>query len=106
MKRDCAKTPEKVRLDVAYLKAAAERVGEVGKKFEYLLNTGNLASRSGLDLSQAAGFTVVAEKLNFFRRALPPAPPALRLRRSRHAHVCAPRCRPIQVFALIWLGFL
>ena len=28
---------------------------------------GNLVTRSGLDLSQAAGFTVVAEKLNFFR---------------------------------------
>ena len=39
-----------------------------GQKFEYLLNTGNLVSRSGLDLSQATGFTVVAEKLNFFRQ--------------------------------------
>lgn len=38
-----------------------------GQKFEYLLNTGNLVSRGGLDLSQATGFTVVAEKLNFYR---------------------------------------
>ena len=38
-----------------------------GQKFEYLLNTGNMISRSGLDLSQATGFTVVAEKLNFYR---------------------------------------
>lgn len=37
---------------------------------EYLLNTGNLVSDSTLDLSQATGFTVVAEKLNFFRCAL------------------------------------
>lgn len=37
------------------------------RQMEYLLNTGNLVSRSGLDLSQTAGFTVVAEKLNFFR---------------------------------------
>ena len=38
---------------------------------EYLLNTGNLGtgSGSGIDLSQASGFTIVAEKLNFFRRA-------------------------------------
>ena len=36
-------------------------------RFEYLLNTGNLVSKSGLDLTQATGFTVVAEKLNFFR---------------------------------------
>ena len=34
---------------------------------EYLLNTGNLVSNNSLDLSQATGFTVVAEKLNFFR---------------------------------------
>ena len=36
---------------------------------EYLLNTGNLVSNSTLDLSQNTGFTVVAEKLNFFRCA-------------------------------------
>lgn len=40
-----------------------------GQKFEYLLNTGNMVSKSGLDLSQATGFTVVAEKLNFYRCA-------------------------------------
>lgn len=40
---------------------------DVGRKVEYLLNTGNLVSKSGLDLSQVSGFTVVAEKLNFFR---------------------------------------
>ena len=39
------------------------------RQVEYLLNTGNLASNNSLDLSQATGFTVVAEKLNFFRRA-------------------------------------
>ena len=39
----------------------------IGCRFEYLLNTGNLVSKSGLDLTQATGFTVVAEKLNFFR---------------------------------------
>jgi len=45
----------------------ADKMPDVGKKAEYLLNTGNLVSRSGLDLQQATGFTVVAEKLNFFR---------------------------------------
>lgn len=45
----------------------ARRPFPQGQKFEYLLNTGNLVSRSGLDLSQSTGFTVVAEKLNFFR---------------------------------------
>ena len=38
-------------------------------QIEYLLNTGNLVSNNTLDLSQNTGFTVVAEKLNFFRYA-------------------------------------
>ena len=53
--------------DGDYIKKLADRIPDVGKKMEYLLNTGNLISRSGLDLSQATGYTVVAEKLNFFR---------------------------------------
>lgn len=32
----------------------------MGKKYETLLNTGNLISKSGLDLGQATGFTVRA----------------------------------------------
>ncbi|KAI6778948.1 DNA-directed RNA polymerase I subunit RPA2 [Emericellopsis cladophorae] len=39
----------------------------VGNALEYFLSTGNLTSPSGLDLQQTAGFTVVAEKLNFLR---------------------------------------
>ena len=44
-----------------------------GTQVEYLLNTGNLGTGSGsnVDLSQASGFTIVAEKLNFFRCASP-----------------------------------
>ena len=34
---------------------------------EYFLSTGNLGSPSGLDLQQASGFTVVVEKINFYR---------------------------------------
>ena len=41
----------------------------IGMQIEYLLNTGNLVSNNTLDLSQNTGFTVVAEKLNFFRWA-------------------------------------
>lgn len=68
VRRDLDKTPEAVNLqDEQYIKRAAEKMQDVGQKFEYLLNTGNLISRSGLDLSQSTGFTVVAEKLNFFR---------------------------------------
>ncbi|KAI4153070.1 MAG: hypothetical protein LQ340_002525 [Diploschistes diacapsis] len=34
---------------------------------EYFLSTGNLSSPSGLDLQQTTGFTIVAEKINFYR---------------------------------------
>jgi DNA-directed RNA polymerase I subunit RPA2 len=36
----------------------------ISKKMEHFLATGNLISRSNLDLMQAAGFTIVADKLN------------------------------------------
>lgn len=39
----------------------------VGAALEYFLSTGNLSSPSGLDLQQTSGFTVVAEKINFYR---------------------------------------
>lgn len=39
----------------------------IGKRFEYFLNTGNLAMRHGLELMQSTGYTVVAERLNYLR---------------------------------------
>ncbi|EDO33368.1 predicted protein [Nematostella vectensis] len=36
-------------------------------KMEYFLATGNLISKSGLALQQISGFTVVADRLNYFR---------------------------------------
>ncbi|KAG1670388.1 hypothetical protein FOA52_000148 [Chlamydomonas sp. UWO 241] len=66
--KDMEKSPESVNLqDEAAIRKYCEKMPDVGRKFEYLLNTGNLVSKSGLDLSQATGFTIVAEKLNFFR---------------------------------------
>eukprot|EP00899_Mesostigma_viride_P003894 jgi/Mesvir1/13505/Mv10505-RA.1 len=54
--------------DAVYLKKLFDKVPlDVGQKFEYMLATGNLNSPSGLDLQQASGFTVVAEKLNYLR---------------------------------------
>lgn len=53
--------------DEAYVRRLLDKWPDVGEKIQYLLNTGNMISRSGLDLSQATGFTVVAEKLNFYR---------------------------------------
>ena len=39
----------------------------IGGALEYFLSTGNLVSPTGLDLQRTAGFTVVAEKINFYR---------------------------------------
>ncbi|KAG9296178.1 hypothetical protein G9A89_014770 [Geosiphon pyriformis] len=39
----------------------------IGQKLSYFLATGNLISNTGLDLSQSSGYTIVAEKLNFYR---------------------------------------
>jgi DNA-directed RNA polymerase I subunit RPA2 len=41
--------------------------GGIGKKFAYMLSTGNIVSSTGLDLMQVSGYTIVAEKLNFLR---------------------------------------
>lgn len=46
------------------LKRTSENIGQL---LEYFLSTGNLSSPSGLDLQQTNGFTVLAEKLNFYR---------------------------------------
>lgn len=39
----------------------------IGNRLSSFLATGNLSSPSGLDLQQTTGFTIVAEKLNFYR---------------------------------------
>ncbi|MCJ1369726.1 DNA-directed RNA polymerase I subunit RPA2 [Loxospora ochrophaea] len=39
----------------------------IGSLLEYFMSTGNLVSPTGLDLQQTSGFTVVAEKINFYR---------------------------------------
>lgn len=40
---------------------------DIGKKMQYFLATGNLPSMTGMDLQQTSGYTVVAERLNFYR---------------------------------------
>ena len=39
----------------------------IGQALEYFISTGNLITPTGLDLQQTSGFTVVAEKINFYR---------------------------------------
>ncbi|CUS22682.1 LAQU0S06e03598g1_1 [Lachancea quebecensis] len=51
-----------------YMTRVLMRVNDnIGSKLQYFLSTGNLVSQSGLDLQQVSGYTVVAEKINFYR---------------------------------------
>eukprot|EP00435_Cladocopium_sp_Y103_P066851 s7_g29.t1 len=50
--------------DKEVLRKAFTQCCEVQKRLENFLATGNVKSRSGLDLLQVSGFTVVADKLN------------------------------------------
>ncbi|PRP80117.1 hypothetical protein PROFUN_12271 [Planoprotostelium fungivorum] len=49
------------------IKKACESVPDLCQKMKTFLSTGNLTSESGLDLMQASGFTVIADKLNYLR---------------------------------------
>ncbi|ORZ39931.1 hypothetical protein BCR44DRAFT_56969 [Catenaria anguillulae PL171] len=40
---------------------------DMGRKLEYFLSTGNIVTNTGMDLQQMSGYTIVAEKLNFYR---------------------------------------
>ena len=48
-------------------KKALDKQADVGRKVYYLLATGNLVSTTGLDQMQVAGYTVVADRVNYMR---------------------------------------
>lgn len=50
-----------------YMKKILDSQVSIGKKMEHFLATGNLISRTNLDLMQTAGYTIVADKLNNHR---------------------------------------
>lgn len=51
-----------------FLSRIVKRSNEnIGGALEYFLSTGNLVSPTGLDLQQTSGYTVMAEKINFYR---------------------------------------
>jgi DNA-directed RNA polymerase I subunit RPA2 len=58
--------PVKLR-DKDYVARILEQVSNIGSKLQNFLATGNITSKTGLDLSQTSGFTVVAEKINYAR---------------------------------------
>ncbi|OMJ24511.1 putative DNA-directed RNA polymerase I subunit RPA2 [Smittium culicis] len=63
------KDPSSVRFnDPNYIIKLFKKVPmDVGLKLQYFLATGNLVSKTGMNLQQTTGFTIVAEKLNFLR---------------------------------------
>ena len=60
--------PTKVALSKdLYFRKMLDAQKDVGRALHYFLVTGNLVSSSGLDMMQVSGYTIVAEKLNYFR---------------------------------------
>lgn len=64
--KESTKAGNKIR-DLAYLEKVIEQHSDIGKKMEYLLATGNLISRTGLDLMQTTGFSIIADRINYSR---------------------------------------
>lgn len=50
-----------------FMKTLSKVNCDIGSKLANFLATGNLVSPTGLDLQQASGFTIIAEKLNWQR---------------------------------------
>ncbi|ODH48499.1 hypothetical protein GX48_05366 [Paracoccidioides brasiliensis] len=56
------------KFEKEFLSRIVARTNEnIGGALEYFLSTGNLVSPTGLDLQQPSGYTVMAEKINFYR---------------------------------------
>lgn len=54
--------------DNNYMSRLFMKINEnIGNKLQYFLSTGNLVTQTGLDMQQVSGYTVVAEKINFYR---------------------------------------
>ena len=62
-----SKSDSMTPLTVALIKNLLGPVADLSRKMEFFMATGNLQSRTGLDLQQTSGFTIIADKLNAFR---------------------------------------
>ncbi|GMH37284.1 hypothetical protein BSKO_05157 [Bryopsis sp. KO-2023] len=68
VERDLRTSPELVDLhDEQYIAKTLKKCGMPCKKLEMLIKTGNFKANFTKDLGQTAGFTVVAERINFCR---------------------------------------
>lgn len=69
--RECDERPQNANLSdpewMSRVLTGAITKMDLGKLVEYFLATGNLATKTGLGLSQTTGFSIVADKLNFMR---------------------------------------
>lgn len=68
----CLRNDKATFIDPSFLEEFPTRIlkrtnENIGGLLEYFLSTGNLVSPTGLDLQQTSGYTVVAEKINFYR---------------------------------------
>ena len=54
-------------LNINFIKSEFDAVASITKKIENFIATGNLISKSGLDLMQMGGYSIMAEKLNNMR---------------------------------------
>merc|ERR1719382_1514038 len=66
MRKEAPPSPQDDKVFRAFLRIASRRF-DIERTLHYFLATGNLKSPSGLDLQQAAGFTIMAERLNYWR---------------------------------------
>uniref|UniRef100_A0A6B2KWS4 DNA-directed RNA polymerase subunit beta n=1 Tax=Arcella intermedia TaxID=1963864 RepID=A0A6B2KWS4_9EUKA len=53
--------------DRTFFNDLLQKTADIGTKITYFLSTGNLVSPSGLDLRQTSGFSIAAERLNYYR---------------------------------------
>eukprot|EP00834_Sanchytrium_tribonematis_P006615 NODE_504_length_6695_cov_1.218163.p1 type:complete len:1130 gc:universal NODE_504_length_6695_cov_1.218163:2793-6182(+) len=69
IKIECNKLFKTTETSFSVIRKLIQKKGQlnIGKKLEYFLATGNLMSKSGLDQLALSGYTIVAEKLNFYR---------------------------------------
>ena len=67
-KISCCHDSQSYKFTERYITKVFSKVNfDIGAKMSNFFATGNLSSPSGLDLQQTAGFTILAEKLNWLR---------------------------------------
>lgn len=59
--------PTAENINYTFMTNALGNAGDITHAMNYFLSTGNLVSKTGLSLQQTSGFTIIAEKLNFWR---------------------------------------